>query len=105
MVLGIEGVRRVLGHFAEEAGVSAFAPLAYTLLLQVQTTICSMSPEISGAAARALVDLVRMPPSSRLFDVSGAFSSDSTLPISPEVASSSIWHLGWSVLWRLGQFF
>merc|ERR1712094_139818 len=30
MVLGMENVRRVLSHFAEEADVTAFAPLAYT---------------------------------------------------------------------------
>lgn len=101
MVLGIEGVRRVLSHYAEDTDVQNFAPLAYTFLLQVRTTLQSLSTEVSGAALRALVDLMRIPASSQLFPA-GVLSADPALPV--PAGQTSVWLLGWSLLWQMVQF-
>eukprot|EP00931_Biecheleriopsis_adriatica_P056419 TRINITY_DN33425_c0_g2_i1.p1 TRINITY_DN33425_c0_g2~~TRINITY_DN33425_c0_g2_i1.p1 ORF type:complete len:1879 (-),score=400.44 TRINITY_DN33425_c0_g2_i1:16-5652(-) len=104
LVLAMEGVRRVLSHFSEEAGVSAFAPLAYTMLLQVQDTICTLTAETAGSALRALVDIMRIPASSQAFKVEDAFVSDPRLPLPEGTRTTSVWILGWSVLWRMVGF-
>lgn len=103
MVLGMDGVRRVLAHYAEDAGVNAFAPLAYTLLLQVQATLQALSPEVSGSALRGLVELMRIPTSNLPFDVGVLAGGDPALPV-PTEGSTSVWILGWSVLWGMTQF-
>merc|ERR1719242_1187710 len=103
MVLGMERFQRVLSHFSEEAGVLAFAPLAYTLLMQVQATLRTLTAGVSGSALRALVDLMRIPASSQMFEVQGTLVGDTTLPV-PAKGDTSIWQLGWSVLWGLVDF-
>mmetsp|Transcript_142653 Transcript_142653/g.371751 ORF Transcript_142653/g.371751 Transcript_142653/m.371751 type:complete len:1968 (+) Transcript_142653:130-6033(+) len=105
MVLGVEGVRRVLSHFSEEAGVKAFAPMAYTVLLQVQTTLQSLTAELSSSALRALVDLMRIPASGQAFNAS-VLTGDPALPITTadDSDTTSIWLLGWSILWRMARF-
>lgn len=103
MVLGLESVRRVLTHFAEEAGAAAFAPLAYTLLLEVQKTMQALSVELSGAALRALVDLVRMPAAHQAFVVQATLSLSPELPVT-STTSTSVWLLGWTVLWQMVGF-
>eukprot|EP00929_Paragymnodinium_shiwhaense_P096517 TRINITY_DN58120_c0_g2_i1.p1 TRINITY_DN58120_c0_g2~~TRINITY_DN58120_c0_g2_i1.p1 ORF type:complete len:1962 (-),score=374.00 TRINITY_DN58120_c0_g2_i1:115-6000(-) len=103
MVLGLEGVRRVLSHYAEEAGVVAFAPLAYSLLLQVQSTLRSLNTGTSGSALRALVDLMRIPASSHSFEIEGTLVPDQALPI-PASGLTSVWLLAWSVLQQMVPF-
>lgn len=101
MVLGIEGVRRVLSHYSEDTDVQHFAPLAYTFLLQVRTTLQTLSTEVSGAALRALVDLMRIPASSQYF-AAGTITPDPALPV--PAGQTSVWLLGWSLLWQMVQF-
>lgn len=103
MVLGMERFQRVLSNFSEEAGVQAFAPLAYTLLLQVQATLRTLTAEVSGSALRALVDLMRIPASSQMFEVQGTLVGVSALQV-PAKGETSIWQLGWSVLWGFVDF-
>lgn len=103
LVLALEGVRKVLSHFSEEAGVAAFAPLAYTMLVQIQDTIRSLSAETSGSALRALVDLMRIPASSEMFQVDSVSVIDPVLPL-PETGTTSVWLLGWNVLWGLVDY-
>jgi len=106
MVLAVEGVRRVLSHFSEEAGVRAFAPLAYTVLLQVQTTLICLSSELSGSALRSLVDLMRIPASCQPFEASAlgaGCSPELPIDVADAAATTSIWLLGWHVLWGLAK--
>lgn len=100
MVLAVEGVRRVLSHFSEEAPAEAYSPLAYSLLLQVQSIIQALSPEVSGSGMRVLVDLMRIPASAQMVDAVVLNSS----PQCPAAGTTSIWELGWHVLWSLVQF-
>eukprot|EP00928_Gymnodinium_smaydae_P036349 TRINITY_DN25427_c0_g1_i1.p1 TRINITY_DN25427_c0_g1~~TRINITY_DN25427_c0_g1_i1.p1 ORF type:complete len:1907 (-),score=273.59 TRINITY_DN25427_c0_g1_i1:257-5833(-) len=103
MVLGLEGVRRVLSHFAEESEVEAFAPLAYTLLLQIQELLHTLNPEVSGAAFKALIDLMRISASSKTFDGRSVIAATPALPV-PTDGITSVWSLGWSVLWQMTRF-
>ncbi|CAK0792059.1 unnamed protein product [Prorocentrum cordatum] len=101
-VLAVEGVRRVLSNFAEEAGDVEFAPLAYVFLLQVQSSLRALSPEVSGTALRALVDLMRVPASSHEFD-SDVLAISAALPV-PAKGKTSVWLLCWDVLWGMVGF-
>ncbi|CAJ1406074.1 unnamed protein product [Effrenium voratum] len=101
LALAYDGVRRVLSHFSEEAGLDAFAPLAYALLLQVQETLETLSPETAASALRALVDLMRIPSSGEAFQVR-SLTSDPRLPLQGEW--TSVRALSWSLLWHTLNF-
>jgi len=99
LALAFDGVRRVLSHFSEQAGAKAFAPLAYAMLLQVQETLRTLGSETSTSAIRALVDLMRIPSAIQMFEVE-LLTVDPRLPPG-DVTMTSVWLLGWRVLWRL----
>lgn len=101
MVLGVDGVRRVLSHFVEEAGVVRSSPLVYKFLLHVRDLLDDFSTEVSGATVRALVDLLKVPSSSQPFDAQH-IEVDPGFPLQTG-CSTTVWRLGWSVVWHVVQ--
>lgn len=103
-----DGVRRVLSHFSDEAGVVAYAPLACSFLSQVQVTLQVLKPGVSGSALKALVDLMKIPASAESCVLSDEATSELGCSSggggSKPGYTASIWVLGWSVVWQLARF-